>query len=128
MPKPNLKPKFAKLVGEITDTLIESHKRWRPDLPYPQSHSDMDGAVRGLLQMFEVKRRAIPLEMRELLLYEKTVSEQRTVRFEFDDNSLVSLDEAFPFGYQEITVRDPDTDETRTLLIAKEPDYARDQD
>ena len=66
MPKPTLDEPFQTLAGEIIDTLIAGHKRWRPDLSYPQSHSDMDGAVRGLLEMFDVRRlplaRKLPLK------------------------------------------------------------------
>lgn len=63
MPKPNLAEPYATLEGWIIDTLLAGHKEWRPDLAYPQSHSDMQGAVRGLLRMFEVKRRLLPLDL-----------------------------------------------------------------
>jgi len=56
MSKPSLKEPFATLEHQIVETLLAGHKEWRPDLPYPQSHSDMHGAVRGLLRMFEVTR------------------------------------------------------------------------
>ncbi len=61
MPKPTLKEPYATLSDQIIDTLLAGHHSWRPDLPYPQSHSDMDGAVRGLLEMFEVKRRPLAI-------------------------------------------------------------------
>ncbi len=63
MPKRRLKSPLDKLESEIIETLIAGHKEWRPDLGYPESHSDMQGAVRGLLQMFDVKRRALPMKL-----------------------------------------------------------------
>lgn len=50
--------------GEIIDTLIAGHRQYRPDLSYPESYSDMQGAVRGLLQMFEVRRRDLPEKLK----------------------------------------------------------------
>ncbi len=55
--------KDAQLEREIIETLVAGHKEWRPDLDYPQSFSDMQAAVRGLLQMYEVKRRALPAKL-----------------------------------------------------------------
>lgn len=63
MPKRRLKPEVSLLEDQIIETLIAGHKEWRPDLSYPESHSDMQGAVRGLLRMFEVKRRPLPKEL-----------------------------------------------------------------
>jgi hypothetical protein len=63
MAKRSLKPELAVLEAAIIETMIAGHKQWRPDLDYPQSYSDMQGAVRGLLQMFDVKRRALPAEL-----------------------------------------------------------------
>jgi hypothetical protein len=51
------------LEDDIIETLIAGHKEWRPDLSYPESHSDTQGAGRGLLRMFDVKRRALPKEL-----------------------------------------------------------------
>lgn len=64
MAKATLRADMAKLESDIIETLIAGHKEWRPDLAYPESHSDMQGAVRGLLRMFKVERRAlaVPLE------------------------------------------------------------------
>lgn len=67
MPKPSLKEPFRTLEREIIETLIAGHKEWRPDLDYPESYSDMQAAVRGLLKMFAVTRRPIALPMREML-------------------------------------------------------------
>src|SRR5271154_7149609 len=63
MPKRMLKQADSILESEIIETLIAGHKEWRPDLAYPESHSDMQGAVRGLLRMFEVKRRPVAVEL-----------------------------------------------------------------
>lgn len=72
MPKPTLKEPYHTLEGQIIETLLAGHHEWRPDLSYPESHSDMAGAVRGLMRMFDVKRRPIALEMAELLPKEET--------------------------------------------------------
>lgn len=63
MPKPSLAAPWNDLEHDIIATLIAGHKEWRPDLAYPESHSDMQGAVRGLLRMFDVKRRTLPFEL-----------------------------------------------------------------
>lgn len=63
MSKAQLAEPFSTMESEIIDTLLAGHKEWRSDLAYPESHSDMQGAVRGLLRMFEVKRRTLPFEL-----------------------------------------------------------------
>jgi hypothetical protein len=63
MPKPSLKEPWNQLEIDIIKTLLAGHKEWRPDLAYPESHSDMQGAVRGLLRMFDVTRRTLPFEL-----------------------------------------------------------------
>lgn len=60
MAKRSLKAPLNQLEHDIIETLVAGHKEWRPDLSYPESYSDMQGAVRGLLRMFEVKRRPLP--------------------------------------------------------------------
>lgn len=60
MPKPPLHGDLAHLECDIIDTLLAGLKQWRPDLRYPESHSDMQGCVRALLTMYEVKRRPLP--------------------------------------------------------------------
>jgi hypothetical protein len=60
MPKRPLLPDLALLEDEIIKTLLAGLHQWRPDLQYPQSHSDMQGCVRGLLVMFKVERRPLP--------------------------------------------------------------------
>ena len=67
MPKPPLKRPYGELEDSIIETLLAGHHQWRPDLPYPESHSDMRGAVRGLLQMFDVKRRPIAIPISEMV-------------------------------------------------------------
>jgi len=67
MPKPFLREPFARLASDIVATLLAGHKEWRPDLSYPESHSDMHGAVRALLRKYEVTLRAVPLDREEIL-------------------------------------------------------------
>ncbi len=62
MPKPRLKPKYQQLETEILDTMEKGLKEWRPDLHYPESRSDMQGCIRPVLRMFEIKRRPIALD------------------------------------------------------------------
>ena len=61
MPKPKLTPKYDELEKQIIATFIAGHKRWRPDLSFPESYSDMQGGARALLEMFDIKRRPLPL-------------------------------------------------------------------
>lgn len=67
MSKPLLKPEFEKLQGEMIETFLAGHKEWRPDLHYPESHSDMQAGMMALLRMFEIKRRPVALDRSELL-------------------------------------------------------------
>lgn len=67
MAKRSLQEPFNSLEDQIIKTLLAGHHEWRPGLAYPESYSDMQGAVRGLLRMFDVERRALPRE----LLYEE---------------------------------------------------------
>lgn len=66
MAKPTLKEPYATLEAEIIRTFLAGHKQWRPDLPYPESHSDMAGGVRALLKRFDIEARAIPLDEADL--------------------------------------------------------------
>jgi len=59
MPKPTLIETDAILEREIIATMLAGLKEWRPDLNYPESFSDMQGCVRGLLQMYAVTRRPL---------------------------------------------------------------------
>lgn len=70
MAKLTLVEPYNTLEKEIIETLLAGHKEWRSDLEYPESYSDMQGAVRGLLRMFEVKR--LPLS-RSLEYKEKKI-------------------------------------------------------
>lgn len=63
MPKPPLKEPFATLESDMIASGMASFKKWRPDLHYPQSHSDMEAFVRGILQMFEIKRSPLPIKL-----------------------------------------------------------------
>lgn len=63
MPKPTLQEPFRTLENMIISTLLAGHKRYRPDLSYPESHSDMQAAVRGLLEMFHVERLPLAREL-----------------------------------------------------------------
>lgn len=67
MAKPSLKEPYKTLESNIIETLVAGHKEWRPDLAYPESHSDMQAAVRGLLRMFDVKRRPIAISMADIV-------------------------------------------------------------
>lgn len=66
MSKPQLIDEDSKLEHELIQTFIAGHKEWRPDLPYPESHSDMQAGIRALLKMFKIERRPIaePLKIK----------------------------------------------------------------
>lgn len=66
MPKQDMVKQDEILEREIIETMLAGLEEYRPDLKYPESHSDMQGCVRGLLRMFEIKRRPIarPLRLR----------------------------------------------------------------
>ena len=66
MPKPRLIEEDEILESQIIETMMAGHKAWRPDLPYPASHSDMQGCARSILMSFDVKRRPLqkPLRVR----------------------------------------------------------------
>lgn len=61
MSKRQLAPPLDSLEKDLIETLLAGLNEWRPDLRYPESHSDMQGCVRALLKMYEVKRRPIGL-------------------------------------------------------------------
>lgn len=64
MPKPELTPDLSQLESDILETLLAGHHEYRPDLAYPESHSDMHGAIRGLMRMFDVRRRPLPVKLK----------------------------------------------------------------
>lgn len=63
MPKPTLTREYQTLCHEIIETFLAGHKQWRPDLSYPESHSDMMAGAHALVQMFEIKRRPIAIAL-----------------------------------------------------------------
>lgn len=54
MAKPNLPEPMHTLEKQVIEALQDGHRKWRPDLAYPQSYSDMQGAVRELFDQFDV--------------------------------------------------------------------------
>ncbi len=60
MPKPRLTDELAALESEIMAVMRAGLKQYRADLDYPQSASDMEGCIRALFQMYEIKRRTLP--------------------------------------------------------------------
>ncbi len=64
MPKPFLIHEQSRLESDLIDTALAGLKQWRPDLSYPESHSDMQACIRGIIQMFEIKRRPLPEPLR----------------------------------------------------------------
>lgn len=67
MPKPALREPYAHQEHEIIETLIAGLHEWRPDLRYPESGSDMQGCVRALFRMYEMKRRPIALRVEQII-------------------------------------------------------------
>ena len=66
MPKPRLKEPYRTLEHEIAETMKAGLHEWRPDLSYPESMSDLQGCIRGLLKMFDVKRRPLGLSDKDI--------------------------------------------------------------
>jgi hypothetical protein len=64
MPKPSLVDEDSRLEGDLIETLLAGLKEWRPDLQYPESHSDMSGCVRAMMRMYDIKRRPIAVPLR----------------------------------------------------------------
>lgn len=60
MPKPSLHKDQAVLEQQLIETAMAGLKLWRSDLDYPESYSDMQACIRGLLITFEIKRRPLP--------------------------------------------------------------------
>lgn len=59
MPKARLIERDSILESDLIETMLAGHKSYRPDLSYPESHSDMQACARALMQMYEIKRRPI---------------------------------------------------------------------
>lgn len=66
MPKPSLKTSFSDLEVEMIRTFLAGHHQWRPDLAYPESHSDLQAGMRALMKRYEITPRAVPLDWREI--------------------------------------------------------------
>ena len=66
MAKSSMKPEFDLLESQIIETILAGHHEARPDLSYPESHSDMQSGVRALIVMFDIKRRPIALDWKDL--------------------------------------------------------------
>lgn len=64
MPKPMLSPEQAQLERDLIVTLQAGLKEWRPDLQYPESYSDMQACVRGIMRMFKIERSPLPIELK----------------------------------------------------------------
>ncbi len=64
MPKPFLHRDDALLEDLLIETMLAGLKEWRPDLAYPESHSDLQGCVRALLRRFEIKQRPLDVPLR----------------------------------------------------------------
>ncbi len=62
MAKPLLVEPYRSLQSAMIETMLAGLHEWRPDLSYPESHSDMEGCTMALMRMFEIKRRPIALE------------------------------------------------------------------
>lgn len=56
MAKSQLAEPFDTLERQLIETMIAGLQAYRPDLVYPESHSDYQGCARGVLRMFEVRR------------------------------------------------------------------------
>ena len=76
MAKPTMKPEFMALEEEILVTFLAGHHVYRPDLAYPESHSDMHGGIRALLLKFDIKLRPLPLERADLLPKQSSRAEE----------------------------------------------------
>ena len=63
MSKPMLKEPYNQLEQDIIETMRAGLHEWRSDLSFPESYSDMQACVRGVLKMFDIKR--LPLAKSE---------------------------------------------------------------
>lgn len=64
MPKPSLHASQKELEGMLIETMLAGHKQYRPDLPYPQSHSDMAACARAVIKMFDISRLPLPRSLK----------------------------------------------------------------
>lgn len=63
MSKPSLIDEDERLEHDIIETMHAGLKRWT-DLQFPESHSDMQACVRGIMQMYEINRLPIAKPLR----------------------------------------------------------------
>jgi hypothetical protein len=61
--KPRLEQPYAILVGQVVDTMLAGLKEWRPDLDYPEAHSDMVGCAYALIRRFDIKQRPLDIPL-----------------------------------------------------------------
>lgn len=80
MPKPRLAEPQRSLSTQIINALLAGLKIYRPDLSYPQSHSDMDACVRNLMQMFKIELSPVHIPLR----YDRNDVEQCFARVSID--------------------------------------------
>jgi ankyrin repeat protein len=60
MSKPTLVESDSILENCLIETLLAGLKEWRPDLDYPESHSDMQACARALMRMYDIRRLPLP--------------------------------------------------------------------
>jgi hypothetical protein len=63
MPKPKLREPYYTLENEIIRALLAGYWEYRQTPVFPDSGSDMQAAARGLLRVFEVRRRPLVIEL-----------------------------------------------------------------
>lgn len=61
MPKPRLIEPYASLLRDGVETMTAGLHEWRPDLNYPESHSDWQACFQAFFRRYEVKRRPLDL-------------------------------------------------------------------
>jgi len=54
----------ALLEQQILETMLAGLENHRPDLNYPESHSDLMSMIRALMTMFEIKRRPLAKQLK----------------------------------------------------------------
>lgn len=54
---------MAQLENDMIETMKAGLHEWRSDLSWPESYSDMQACVRGVLRMFNVERRPLPVDL-----------------------------------------------------------------
>lgn len=65
MPPPKLKDDFSKLRSDMQDSMLEGLKR-RYGLPAPLSSSDWQACLEPIFLLYDIKRRPIPLERKDI--------------------------------------------------------------